>query len=92
MGKNKDLTNCIFIKTILMFLVILGHSCIFWTGAWFVENPIINSKGLILISSWLNSFHIYAFALVSGYIFAFKILSGGGTTIMGYSSRIRQKG
>lgn len=61
-----------------MFLVILGHSCIFWTGAWFVENPIINSKGLILISSWLNSFHIYAFALVSGYIFAFKILSGGG--------------
>ena len=77
MHEDKNLTNCNLIKTILMLLVILGHSCIFWTGTWFVENPMIDSKGLSFLSSWLSSFHIYAFALVSGYIFAFKILKGG---------------
>lgn len=77
MHEDKNLTNCNLIKTILMLLVILGHSCIFWTGTWFVENSMIDSKGLSFLSSWLSSFHIYAFALVSGYIFAFKILKGG---------------
>ena len=74
---KKILTNCGFVKTVLMLLVILGHSCIFWTGTWFTKNPMIDCSGLSVIASWLNSFHIYTFALVSGYIFAFKILSGG---------------
>lgn len=72
------LSNCGFVKTILMLLVILGHSCIFWTGIWFTKDPIIDCMGLSIIASWLNSFHIYTFALVSGYIFAFKVLSGEG--------------
>ena len=32
---QKNLDNCIFIKTILMTLVILYHSMIFWGGDWF---------------------------------------------------------
>lgn len=76
--ENKNtLANCGFVKTFLMLLVILGHACNFWTGNWFTDNPMINSNGLSIISSWLNSFHIYAFTLVSGYIFTFKILRGG---------------
>lgn len=75
MDANK-LKNCGFFKTILMLLVIAGHACAFWSGNWFTGNPAIQSVGLDAIYSWINSFHIYAFALVSGYIFMFKI-SGG---------------
>lgn len=74
----EDIKNCSFVKTVLMLLVILGHSCCFWDGSWFTGNPVFQSKWLGLISSLVGSFHIYAFTLVSGYIFAFKVLSGGG--------------
>lgn len=73
----QEIKNCSFVKMILMLLVIFGHSCCFWDGTWFTGNPVFQSKGLSLISSWVGSFHIYAFTLVSGYIFAFKILRGG---------------
>ncbi len=78
---ESNLKNCAFVKTILMLLVILGHACAFWSGHWFTENPMIQSQGLSILYSWVGSFHIFAFALVSGYIFAFKI-SGGGTASM----------
>ena len=69
------LNNCNFLKTILMILVVLGHACSFWTGNWFTaEEPAIYSQELNLICKWIGSFHIYAFALVSGYIFAYKIM------------------
>lgn len=71
------LDNCTFVKTILMLLVILGHAMAFWSGDWFTANPIIPSQGLKIMYTWLNSFHIYGFTLVSGYIFAFKIRGGG---------------
>lgn len=75
--KTDALQNCGFVKTILMFCVILGHACAFWSGHWFTENPAIPSKGLNILYLWVNSFHIYAFALVSGYIFAYKVGGGG---------------
>lgn len=72
------LKNCSFVKTVLMLLVILGHAAHFWTGDWFtVQTAVYPSLGLELLSDWVNSFHIYAFALVSGYIFAFKMIGGG---------------
>lgn len=74
----EDIKNCSFVKTVLMLLVILGHSCCFWDGTWFTGNPVFQSKWLGLISSLVGSFHIYAFTLVSGYIFAFKVLSVEG--------------
>ena len=76
-SENKTLSNVGFVKTILMFIIILGHACDFWTGTWFTENPVIESLGLSLFATWLNSFHIFAFALVSGYLFAYKISKGG---------------
>lgn len=76
MGKERELSNCGFVKTILMLLVILGHACAFWSGHWFTDNPALPSRGLNALFEWLNSFHIYAFALVSGYIFTYKIIRG----------------
>lgn len=75
MEKN-TLRNCSFVKTILMLMVIIGHSCAFWSGHWFTEDPAIASNGLRWLYSWISSFHIYGFALVSGYLFAFKIDGG----------------
>lgn len=74
---DRTLRNTTFVKTILMILVILGHACAFWSGHWFTENPIIPSRSLDTLYAWINSYHIYGFALVSGYIFVFKIMSGG---------------
>ena len=76
--KDKSLENCVFVKTILMILVVFGHSIAFWSGHWFTENPIISSTVLKELYNWINSFHIYSFTLVSGYIFAYKIRAGGG--------------
>ena len=44
---------------------------VFWNGTWFAVNPVYESDILYRISLWFNSFHIYGFALVSGYLFFF---------------------
>ena len=76
--ENKQMIqNCVFIKTNLMLLVVLGHSVNFWRGDWFTGNPLIPSMGLTFLSKWVNSFHVYAFTLVSGYLFAYKMSAGG---------------
>lgn len=78
MNLNKiSLNNCSFVKMILMFFVILGHSIAFWTGGWFTPiTPIYNSSLLNIVFTWIGSFHTYAFTLVSGYIFEEKIIRG----------------
>lgn len=63
--------NCTFVKTCLMFTVILYHSCVFWTGKWFVLPVASPAVPLAYFARWINSFHVYAFVLVSGYLFAF---------------------
>lgn len=77
--RQTELSNCTYVKTVLMLLVILYHSCAFWTGDWFTCNPIHKSILLSVLSGWLNSFHIYGFTLVSGYIYASKWFGGGYT-------------
>lgn len=73
--ENK-ISNVQFIKTILMLIIILGHACNYWTGNWFTENPVIKNTELGIFTVWLNSFHIYTFTLISGYLFSFKVLKG----------------
>ena len=70
------LKNCYFLKTVLMILVVFYHSVVFWTGTWFTSDPVFESNFLGLLAECIGAFHIYAFTLVSGYIFAYKI-SGG---------------
>ena len=78
--KETKLQNCSFIKTILLYLVILYHSCVFWTGTWWDSDPIFPSMIHDILARWLNSFHIYAFTLVSGYIFSYKVHGGAYQT------------
>lgn len=68
--QNK-LDNCTFVKTILMIFVVLYHSILFWGGGSWLENiPVIyESKSLSIFVAWLNTFHIFGFTLISGYIF-----------------------
>ena len=67
------LDNCYFVKTVLMILVVFYHSILFWGGgSWLNNQPaIFKSKTLSILSVWLNTFHIYGFTLVSGYIFQY---------------------
>lgn len=48
-----------------------------WTGNWWDTPPILPSLSLKALATWLNSFHIYGFVLISGYLFAFKVRGGG---------------
>lgn len=67
---NSQLENCNFIKTILMLLVVLYHSCALWkSGGWFNQAPASPSAFLDVLAQWLNSFHVYGFTMVSGFIF-----------------------
>lgn len=68
---RQELSNCNFVKTVLMLIVVVYHCIVFWTGTWFTENPVYESKLLSIFASWMNSFHIYGFTLVSGYLFYF---------------------
>lgn len=77
-SKELMLKNSSFVKTVLMLFVILGHAVNFWNGSWFkVYSPVFECNPLAVLSGWVNSFHIYSFALVSGYIFSFKMIGGG---------------
>ena len=67
--RQTELKNCDFVKIVLMLLVVLYHCMVFWTGEWMAEAPVHSSWGLSMVSKWLNSFHIYGFVLVSGYLF-----------------------
>lgn len=75
--KDKFIGQCSQIKGILMVLVVLYHCCVFWTGKWWSEPPITESIMLNIVSRYLNSFHVYGFTLVSGYIFSYKVIMGG---------------
>lgn len=67
--RKYELDNCTFVKTGLMLIVVLYHSCIFWRGNWFTSNPVFEAKSLAIFAEWLNTFHIYGFTLVAGYVF-----------------------
>ncbi|MDO5813978.1 MAG: acyltransferase family protein [Bacillota bacterium] len=73
-NKKVCLDNCTFVKTSLMFFVVLYHSCIFWTGTWSSGQSVaIESNILAIFAEWLNTFHIYGFVLVSGYLFFYHM-------------------
>ena len=60
-----------------MMLVVFGHACAFWTGNWFTAITVAYQEPMIsILFNWVSSFHIYAFTLVSGYIFAYKVMKG----------------
>lgn len=67
--EDKYLKNCNFVKTILMLIIVVYHSLLFWGGEWFTGNPSTVIVEIKYFTQWLNSFHIYAFVFVAGFIF-----------------------
>ena len=67
---NERINNCDGIKAILMLSVVLCHSVSFWTGSWFSAYKPTETIGVMsVISGFTGSFHVFAFTLVSGYLF-----------------------
>ena len=67
--RQREAENCNFIKAVLMLVVVVFHCILFWRGNWFIYEPSKTNGILTLIADWMNTFHVYGFALVSGYIF-----------------------
>ena len=74
---KSELNHCGFVKTVLMILVVFYHSILYFSGTWFDKSPVYQSDILATLAAWLNSFHIYAFVLVSGYLFYFLKMEQG---------------
>ena len=72
MNNDKELKACGFTKTILMIVIVLYHSVLAWNGNWFNAVEIQTENPLSMFAKYLGSFHIYAFVLVSGYIFYYS--------------------
>lgn len=75
---RRELDNCTFVKTVLMLTVVLYHSILFWGGSWFTKDPAFSAQPLAMLAGWMNSFHIYGFTLVSGYLFYYIRYEKGG--------------
>lgn len=69
-SKKEELVFCTPIKTVMLLLVVLCHSCALWMGDWFGElvNP---SEGIGIFAQWLNTFHALTFIFISGYLYAY---------------------
>lgn len=66
----RNLSYCNFAKTVLMLLVVLCHSAAFYGGNWFrVCTVSETNEVLAILSSWLGTFHVEGFTLISGYIY-----------------------
>ena len=83
LSREAELENCTFVKTVLMIIVVLYHSILYWGGSWFVGEPVYEVQALAVIAQWFNSFHIYAFAFVSGYLFSYLRLERNKYTDFG---------
>ncbi len=66
-----ELSNCSFVRTVLMLIVVLYHAMLCWDGKWFSAVTVEPEPVFAALTSWLNRFHIYGFVLVSGYVFHF---------------------
>lgn len=80
MDREKELNNCTQIKAMLMLIIVIYHSMRIFAGrgTWGPYLSMHDAPILGYISDWLNSFHVYAFTLISGYIFCFIKYEKGG--------------
>lgn len=76
------MNNASFAKSILMILVILGHSFAPWTG-WGHVPVAVEAPNLGHFANWFGTFHTYAFTLLSGFIYEYLIDKRGGYNSFG---------
>lgn len=77
---NQDvLEGCSYVKSFLMLIIVLYHSmAIFMKEGWGPYLPAKDSNFFAIVADWLNTFHIYAFTMISGYIFCYVRFERGG--------------
>lgn len=65
-----NLNYCNFAKTVLMLFVVLCHSVAFYAGNWFTVCPAFETNRVLgTLATWLGTFHVQGFTLISGYIY-----------------------
>ena len=70
MEKKRELKEISLLKIEMTILVVLYHSCLFFSGNWFTcVNPVFKPQYFDIFSKWLNTFHIQTFTFISGYLF-----------------------
>ena len=67
------MNNVNFARSVLIVLVVLGHSLIFWTGEWVFGNVAIQEPILGHISNWFGTFHTHALTAISGFTYEYVI-------------------
>ncbi len=65
------------IKTSMMLLVVFYHSCMFYTGHWGRVLEAAGDDRIIIFTRWLNSFHVPAFVMASGYLLYYLMMEKG---------------
>ena len=65
------------IKTSMMVLVVFYHSCMFYTGHWVRVLEVAGDERIIIFTRWLNSFHVPAFVMASGYLLYYLMVEKG---------------
>lgn len=66
----KKYENISFLKTVMMLIIVLYHSMLFFGGEWFTYvEPVYNGNNLYYIAQWMNTFHIQTFTMASGFLF-----------------------
>ncbi len=79
MDKVRELKNCTTIKAILMLIIVLYHSAVIFAAGGWGPYPRVDEAPLVgYLAEWMNSWHIYAFTLISGYIFYYIKYEKGG--------------
>lgn len=74
-----NMQNCNFCKTVLMLIIVFYHAGMFWTGDWFTAiRPAQTSQPISIAVHWMGTFHVYAFTLISGYIYYYIRFQRGG--------------
>lgn len=69
---ERKILFCDQAKTLMMLLVIVGHSMAFYQGTWFTALKPAEEAPLFGYGfAYLGSFHIFVFTFVSGYIFQY---------------------
>lgn len=80
LDRQTELSDCTFVKTVLMLSIVFYHSLIFWRGGWNVVGvaPTQSAAGIYWLVQWLAACQNYAFALASGYLFYYVKYERGG--------------
>lgn len=71
LDKNRELALMRPLKTAMMLLVVLYHSCLMWAGSGWFDEPVVQCEPLGTFALWLNTFHVPSFVFASGYVHSY---------------------